>query len=90
MEPPKVILTENIIKKEAMSFLKGYYKYKPRGEGATIVKFDMRADGGLIADGYLEFKDLDGETFAATLEATSESKRSEVIYQLQKKLMLEA
>ena len=87
MEPPKVMLTENIIKKEAMSFLKGYYKYKPRGEGNTIVKFDMRAEGGLIADGYLEFKDLDGETFAATLEATSESKRSEVIYQLQKKLL---
>lgn len=86
MEAPKS-LTENIIKREAMSFLKGYYKFKPRGEGGTIVKYDMRAEGGLIADGYLEFLDVDGSTFSATLEATSASKRDEVVYQVQKKLL---
>lgn len=86
MEPPKV-LTENIIKREAMSFLKGYYKFKPRGEGGTLVKYDMRAEGGLIADGYLEFLDEDGSTFSATLEATSALKRDEVVYQVQRKLL---
>ena len=86
MQAPKT-LTENIIKKEAMSFLKGYYKFKPRGEGGTLVKYDMRAEGGLIADGYLEFLDVDGSTFSATLEATSSSKRDEVVYQVQKRLL---
>ena len=86
MEAPKS-LTENIIKREAMSFLKGYYKFKPRGEGGTVVKYDMRAEGGLIADGYLEFLDVDGSTFSATLEATSALKRDEVVYQVQKKLL---
>jgi hypothetical protein len=87
MNSPKKVLTEQVIKKEAMAFLKGFYKYKPRGEGGTIVKYDMRAEGGLIADGYLEFNDLDGGLFTATLEASSASKRDEVAYRIQHRLL---
>lgn len=37
-----IVLTESLIKKKAMAFLKGYYKFRPRGGGGTIVKYDMR------------------------------------------------
>lgn len=81
------MLTENLIKHEAMSYLKGYYKFKPRGEGGTIVKFDMRTAEGYIADGHLQFNDPDGKPFIVTLEATSAAKRKEVVYETQHKLL---
>lgn len=82
-----IVLTESLIKKKAMAFLKGYYKFRPRGGGGTIVKYGMRAEGGIIADGYLEFEDVDGSVFSATLEASSSNKRDEVVYKIQHRLL---
>lgn len=76
-------LSEDTIKKVALAFLKGYYKYRPRGEGETIARLDMMAEGGIIADGHLTFKNEDGTPFLATFEATSYHTREEVKFHRQ-------
>jgi hypothetical protein len=76
-------LTEDIVKRQTLRFLKGYYKYRPRGGGDTVARLDMRAEGGIIADGYLKFQQPDGSSFLATFEATSRLTQQEVRYQRQ-------
>lgn len=76
-------VTEEVIKKVAQQFLKSYYKFRPRGEGDTRVALDMRAEGGVIADGYITFKKEDGSPFVGSFEATAYDSRFEVTYQQQ-------
>lgn len=83
MEP----LSEDIVKKVALAFLKGYYKYRPRGEGETVARLDMLAPGGIIADGHLTFSKEDGSPFLATFEATAKDSKEEVLFHQQPVLM---
>ena len=80
-------LSEDIVKKVALAFLKGYYKYRPRGEGETIASLDMQAPGGIVADGHLTFSKEDGSPFLATFEATANDSREEVLFHQQPVLM---
>ena len=79
-------LTEDRIKSLALQFLKGYYKFRPR-TGETEVSTDMKAEGGIIIDGYLKFPKSDGKAFIATIEATSFEKIDEVQYTIQRNLI---
>ncbi|MFK8104632.1 MAG: hypothetical protein AB8G15_19060 [Saprospiraceae bacterium] len=81
------MLSENTIKKAALRFLKGYYKYRER-EGQTIARYDMTTQSGIIADGHLSFPKEDGSYFLATFEATSHQSRKEVIFRKQTKTLL--
>lgn len=80
-------LSEDTIKKVALAFLKGYYKYRPRGEGNTIARLDMVGEGGIVADGHLTFNKEDGSPFLATFEATSWHTREEVMFHRQPVLL---
>lgn len=83
-------LSENNIKKTALSFLKSYYKHRPRSSesGRTDAEIDMRGKGGIIADGYIAFKKDDGGAFTSTFEATSSNTKDEVRYKLQIRKLL--
>jgi hypothetical protein len=83
---PQGPFSEDDIKHIALSCLKSYYKYYPR-KGNTEVKLNQRAEGDIIADGYLSFVQEDGSTFTATFEATSLKKRAEVLFRIQKELL---
>ncbi|NUO02602.1 MAG: hypothetical protein HUU01_18505 [Saprospiraceae bacterium] len=74
-------LTEHNIKLASLRYLKEYYKFRPRS-GETKISTDMRAEGGIVADGYLTFLKEDENPFVATLEATSFSTKNEVRFQL--------
>lgn len=80
-------LTENNIKHATLSFLKGYYRFRPR-TGDTEATIDMRGKGGIIADGFLSFPLEDGSSFLATFEATSYSSKEEVVYKVQRGRLL--
>lgn len=80
-------LSEDTIKKVALAFLKGYYKYRPRGDGKTIAQLDMVGEGGIVADGHLTFDNEDGSPFLATFEATSWHTREEVMFHHQPVLL---
>ncbi|MEL7120792.1 MAG: hypothetical protein AAFO07_15175 [Bacteroidota bacterium] len=79
-------LTEMEIQKIAIGCLKHYYRYYPR-VGETTAKVNVRAEGDIIADGYLSFEQEDGSTFTATLEATSRMTSKEVKYRMQYSLL---
>ena len=79
-------LSENKIKRIALGFLKSHYRYRPR-LGETEASADMRGLGGIIADGYLQFKREDGTKFTATFEATSYETKQEVKYKIQHNLL---
>ena len=80
-------LSENTIKKAALSFFKTYYKFRPR-VGRTSSKFDLETSDGIIIDGSLSFQQEDGTTFLATFETTSLETRDEVIFKIQSKVLL--
>ncbi len=80
-------LSENTIKKAALSFLKTYYKFRPR-IGKTSSTLDLETSDGIIVDGSLSFQQEEGPTFLATFEATSMDSKDEVIYKLQPKVLL--
>ena len=80
-------LSEDTIKKRGIAFLKSYYRFRPRGSSGTIAKIDMRADGGIIADGFLKFDKEDGSPFTVTFEATSWHTRDEVYFKTQDNLL---
>jgi len=50
-------------------------------------RYDVAAEGGVIADGYLAFDTEEGEPFIVTVESTSQKMREEVIYAIQNKLL---
>lgn len=79
-------LTENNIKHATLSFLKSYYRFRPRS-GDTEASIDMRGKGGIIADGFLSFPQEDGQPFLATFEATSNLSRDEIVYKVQKDIL---
>lgn len=77
-------LTENIIKKVALRFLRQYYKFRLRYEDQPVTaKYDLEGVGGIIADGYYSFKKTDGRLFTATFEATGRESKDEVIFKPQ-------
>jgi len=81
-------LTEKIIQKVALGFLKNYYKYRPRMlKEPTVTSLDMRTASGIIADGFYSFKKPDGKDFLSTFEATSYHTRNEVIYKKQRNIL---
>lgn len=82
-------LTENDVKKVGRQFIKSYYRNRPR-DGQAILEVDMRGQGGIIADGMLQFPKPEqegGGNFIATFEATSYDTRHEVYYTKQKGLI---
>jgi len=80
-------LTEKIVVRIALAYLKRHYKYVPR-EGETQIRSDVRTEDGIRADGYLAFKlDKEGNVFTATIEATDYMKREELRYRLYWQLM---
>jgi hypothetical protein len=83
-ENPNVVapLNDELIKRACLSFLKNFYKYRPRS-GETTVKCDMTHSSGIIIDGYLSFPKENGSAFEATFEATSLDSSKEVQYSLQ-------
>jgi hypothetical protein len=80
-------LSENTIKKAALSFFKTYYKFRPR-VGKTTSTFDQETSDGIIVDGSLSFLQEDGLTFLATFEATSRETKNEVLFKIQSKVLL--
>jgi hypothetical protein len=83
-------LTEDAIKRSAVKYLKGYYKFRER-TGETVTNFDMVTESGAKADGLLTYPDANGKPFRATIEATSYDSRYEVLYVNQnKKLFIDA
>jgi len=80
-------LSENIIKKAALSFFKTYYKFRPR-VGRTKSTLDLETSDGIIIDGSLTFQQEDGTTFLATFETTSLETKNEVIFKIQSKVLL--
>lgn len=81
-------LTEDIIKKVVLRFLRRHYKFRLRYEDQPVLaKYDLEGVGGIIADGYYSFKKTDGKPFTATFEATSKASKDEVIYKPQQKIL---
>lgn len=79
-------LTEDSIRHVALRFLKTYYRYRPR-QGETTAGKNLTTKSGLIVDGYLSFQTDEDLPFLATLEASSYSKRGEVKYTKQTKIL---
>ncbi len=81
-------LSEDIIKKRGVSYLKSYYRLRDRtGSGKTQTQFDVMTEGGIIADGHLSFLAKNDEPFTATLEATSFDTIDELKYKLQSNIL---
>ncbi len=79
-------LSEDIIKRAGIRFLKEYYKFRPR-LGSSITAYDQSTDDGIITDGQFSFISEDGSPFLATLEATARASQDEVLYKRQEKLL---
>jgi hypothetical protein len=75
-------LSEDTIKRATLSFMKTYYKFRPR-TGETVITFDMTHPSGVIVDGHLTFSKENGAAFVATFEATSAGKNGEVKFTIQ-------
>lgn len=83
-----ISLTEDEVKKVALGYLRFYYGRRPREESyPSISKTDLRAENGIVVDGYFSYKQPDGELFTATLEATSADKKQELYYELRRELL---
>lgn len=82
-------ITENIVKKVALRFLRSYYKNRLRDERFPVdAKYDLEAAGGIIADGYYSYTTAKGKRFVATFEATDQENKDEVLFKPQWQLML--
>ncbi|MCB0557898.1 MAG: hypothetical protein H6573_15890 [Lewinellaceae bacterium] len=79
-------LDEREITQITLRFLKSHYRQRQR-EGATMLSSDMRGAGGIIADGFLSFRQMEGGDFRATVEATSRSSQHEVRFKLRRSLL---
>lgn len=83
-----ISLTENEVKRVALGYLRFYYGRRPREETyPSISKTDLRAENGIVVDGFFSYKQLDGEIFTATLEATSADKKQELYYEPRRELL---
>ncbi|NJL75999.1 MAG: hypothetical protein HC892_14250 [Saprospiraceae bacterium] len=88
-------LSEEVIKRVALPFLKGHYKFRSDlmesnlEAGALVAShFDLLTKEGYLVDGFISFQQKTGDTFIATFEATSAAKRDEVIYKILYALMV--
>ncbi len=82
-------ISENIIKKVALRFFRNHYKFRlRRDDQPAVAKYDLNAEGDIIADGYYSFRKTDGSTFVATFEATTLESKKEVLFQAQQKVKL--
>ena len=79
-------LDEHDITQITLRFLKSHYRQRQR-EGATMLSSDLRGAGGIIADGFLSFRQMEGEDFRATVEATSRASQDEVLFKLRRSLL---
>ena len=76
-------LSEQYIKEAFVPFLKDFYKYRYEFRPDTLESsFDNVSEGGLVADGRVQFRQADGAYFLCTFEATSRTKAAEVKYGL--------
>lgn len=74
-------LSESAIKQIGLGYLKSYYRLRPRGMDTVVLTgMDMRGTDDVVADVFLRYTEADGSVFSATLEATSQQTRSEVVY----------
>jgi hypothetical protein len=80
-------LSEDTIKRATLTFMKTYYKFRPRA-GETSISYDMIHPSGVVVDGYLTFLKENGKPFIATFEATSASTAAEVRFRLQQKQLI--
>lgn len=85
-------MTEEIVKKSTVQYLKSYYRFRPRFQhdetlAPTLAQTDMMTSNGIFADGHLSFLDEKGKLFVATFEATSEDSAFEVKFRLEKNLL---
>lgn len=79
-------ITEENIKKSVLKFLRGYYKNWPRSSDIEISS-DLRGAGGIVADGFLVFKEESGRNFIITFEATDYHHRDELRFKILKSLL---
>lgn len=77
------MLTENYIKRLGLAFLRHHYRFRSRG-GDGESELDLTAGEGIVADARLSFQTTDGKPFVATVEATSQDVRDEVVFKIQK------
>ncbi|MEM0993854.1 MAG: hypothetical protein AAF847_20220, partial [Bacteroidota bacterium] len=87
-------LSEDIIKEAAISCLQSYYSFRPslmeddlQKSVLHTSKLDVKLEGNIVIDGYISYKQRNGEDFIATLEASSHAKKEEVLYDIQKTLL---
>ncbi len=89
-------LSEDVIKRAALPFLKQYYKYRPNlmeNDLEAGVYFELQYDledekKGVVIDGLISYKQKNGEYFTAALEASSKEKKDEVIFKIQNTLLI--
>jgi hypothetical protein len=81
--PATFSITEDDVKQRFIPFLKDFYRnrYEPL-PNTLSVNFDNISEGGVVADGMLQFRKPDGSLFTCTYEATSRDKIGEVKYTL--------
>lgn len=81
-----LIVSEDSIKSAVISFLKSYYRFRPRSSD-SIAQKDMITSTGIYADGHISFLDENGHQFVSTFEATSIDTSFEVRFRVEKKLL---
>ena len=81
------MLTENYIKRLGLAFLRHHYRFRTRG-GTGDSDLDLTAGEGIVADARLTFQTPEGKPFVATVEATSQDVRDEVVYKIQRDRLL--
>jgi hypothetical protein len=77
-----VPLSEDDVKKIALSVLRNYYRFRVKS-GNPEISSDLRGAGGIMADAAYTFKLPDGQLFTATIEATSADRSEEVQFRRQ-------
>ncbi len=77
------VLTEDDVKRRFVPFLKDFYRHRYEPLPNTVeVDFDSVGEGGVVADGRVQFRKPDDSLFTCTYEATSRDKMEEVKYTL--------
>jgi cell division septation protein DedD len=76
-------LSEDEVKRRFASFLREFYRerYEPM-PNSVQTSMDNVGEGGIVADGMMQFRKNDGSPFVCTYEATSRDKAEEVKFAL--------
>lgn len=77
-------LTEKVVTRIALTFLKRHYRFMPRSSD-TQISSNVTTGDGIVADGYLAFRRDEHESdkvFTATVEATDYMNREELRYSI--------